>query len=191
MADDKTKHLFVLGFPDAAGADAAVNELTELKRDQFLDGVKDYAIVTKDADGKLTVNENKEADPGGRRGAVTGGLAGAFIALAAGPIGLGAVAVGAGVGAVTAALRDSGFKNKDLDDVGSLMQAGRTLLLMAVDPHDADRLRSVLDEEPEFKAADRRWEATLGSDTKNVLHEAIAQYRSEQAASPESTETTT
>ena len=189
MADDATKHLFVLGFPDAAAADAAVNELTELKRDQFLDGVKDYAVVTKAQDGTLTVNENKEADPGGRRGAVTGGIAGAFIALA-GPIGLGAVAVGAGVGAVAAVMRDSGFKNKDLDDVGSLMQAGRTLLLMAVSPHDADRLRSVLDEEPEFKAADRRWEATLGPDTKNVLHEAIAQYRAEQAAAPGEAETT-
>ena len=73
---------------------------------------------------------------------------------------------------------------------GSLMQDGRTLLLMAVSPHDADRLRSVLDEEPEFKAADRRWEATLGGDTKNVLHEAIAQYRAEQAAAPGEAETT-
>ena len=190
MADDATKHLFVLGFPDSAAADAAINELTELKRDQFLDGVKDYAVVSKAADGTLTVNENKEADPGGRRGAVTGDLAGAFVALA-GPIGLGAVAVGAGVGAVAAVLRDSGFKNKDLDDVGSMMEAGRTLLLMAVSPHDADRLRSVLDEEPEFKAADRRWEATLGPDTKNVLHEAIAQFRAEQSSAPAEAETET
>ena len=110
------------------------------------------------------MNENKEADPGGRRGAVTGGLGGAFIALA-GPIGLGAVAVGAGVGAVAAVMRDSGFKNKDLEEVGSLMQDGRTLLLMAVSTRTTrDRLRSVLDDEPEFKAADRRWEATLGPD---------------------------
>jgi uncharacterized membrane protein len=184
---DETKHLFVLSFPDRAGADAAVNELTELSRDMFLDGVKDYAIVSKDADGKLELTESKDADPGGRRGAVAGGLGGAFLALAATPIGLGAIVVGAGVGAVASALRDSGFKDSDLKEVGALMEGGRTVLLLAADTHDADRLRGVLDDIPEFKAADRRFEADVVPGSKNILRDAIAQYRAEHPATIEPT----
>lgn len=181
MTTEDTKHLFVLSFPERGMADAAVKELTELQRDQFLE-VKDYAIIVKDADGKLAVSESKEADPGARRGLVAGGLAGAFIALAATPIGLGAIAVGAGVGAVASALHDTGFKNKDLDEVGQLMEGGRTVLLLAVRPQDTDRLREVIGDIPELKAADRRWEAEVSGDSKNILRDAIAQYKAEQAA---------
>lgn len=184
MTTEDTKHLFVLSFPERGMADAAVNELTELQRDQFLE-VKDHAIIVKDADGKLAVSESKEADPGARRGLVAGGLAGAFIALAATPIGAGAIVVGAGVGAVASALRDTGFKNKDLDEVGALMEGGRTVLLIAVRPEDTERLRGVLDDIPELKAADRRWEAEVSGDSKNVLRDAIAQFKAERAATAE------
>jgi uncharacterized membrane protein len=179
MTSDDKKHLFVLGFPDRAGAEAAVAELKELQRDMFLE-VKDYAIVTKDPGGALTVAENKDADPGAQRGAVTGGLGGAFIALAATPIGAGAIVVGAGVGAVAAALRDSGFKSNDLQEVGRLMQDGRTLLLLAVRPEDTERLRGALDDIPELRASDRRWEAEIDPKSKNVLRDAITLWRQEE-----------
>ena len=67
MSDVEKKHLFVLGYPDRAAADAAVAELHELQRDQFLE-VKDWAIVSKAEGGELTVSESKDADPGARRG---------------------------------------------------------------------------------------------------------------------------
>ena len=66
------------------------------------------------------------------------------------------------------------------------MEGGRTLLLLAVGPAGrASGCASVLDDVPEFKAADRRWEAEVDADSKNVLHDAIAQYRAEQAATSE------
>lgn len=181
MASEDTKHLFVLSFPDRAAAEAAVNELTELQRDQFIE-VKDYALVTKAADGKLQIHEDKDADPGARRGLVAGGLAGALIALAATPIGAGAIVVGAGIGAVASALRDTGFKNDDLDEVGRLMEAGRTVLLLAVRPEDTGRVREIMADLPELKAADRRWEAEVSGDSKNVLHDALEQFKAQQAA---------
>ena len=95
MADPATKHLFVLGYPDRDAAQAAVDELAELQRDQFLE-VKDYAIVSKAHGGALTVTESKDADPGAQRGAVTGGLAAAFVALAATPETLEGVGGGGG-----------------------------------------------------------------------------------------------
>jgi uncharacterized membrane protein len=178
MGNDERKHLFVLGYPDHAAAESAVNELHELQRDQFLE-VKDWAIVAKAPGGGLSVTESKDADPGARRGAVTGGLGAAFIALAATPIGAGAIVAGAGIGAIAGKLRDSGFKGNDLEEVGRLMQDGRAVLLLAVRPEDTDRLRGALDDIPELKAADRRWEADVDADSKNVLRDAIAQYKSE------------
>jgi uncharacterized membrane protein len=130
MADEAKKHLFVLGYPDRAAAEAAIAELRELERDQYIE-VGDYAIISKGEGGKLTIAENRDADPGAERGAVTGALAGAFVAMASTPIGLAAIAVGAGVGAIAAAVRDSGFKGHDLDEVGAMMRDGRTILLLA------------------------------------------------------------
>ncbi len=179
MADDATKHLFVLGYPDRAAAEAAVAELKELQNDRFID-VGDYAIISKAVGGELAIAESSDADPGAQRGAVTGGVAAAFLALA-GPVGLGAIAVGAGVGAVTAAIRDSGFKGDDLEEVGRLMRDGRTLLLVAAKPQDAGRLRGVLDDVPELKAADVRWEAEISAKSKNLLRDAISQYREQEA----------
>lgn len=179
MGTDDKKHLFLLGYPDEAGAEAGIAELKELQRDMFLE-VKDYAIVTKDPGGELTVRESKDADAGAQRGAVAGGIGGAFLALAATPIGAGAIVVGAGIGAVASALRDTGFKSNDLQEVGRLMQDGRTLLIVAVRPEDTERLRGVLDDLPELRAADRRWEAEVSGDSKNMLRDAITLWRQEE-----------
>lgn len=179
MSDEGKKHLFVLGYPHRAAAEAAVAELTEVGHDQFVE-MKDYAIISKGETGKLEITESKSADPGAERGAVVGGLGAAFIALAATPIGAGAILVGAGVGAVAAALRDSGFKTKDMEEVGRLMQDGRTILLVTVRPEDTDKMRQGMDDIPELKAADRRWEADVDPKSKNVLHDAIAQYKSQR-----------
>jgi uncharacterized membrane protein len=178
MSTENQKHLFVLGYPDRTAAEAAVTELAELQRDQFVE-VKDWAIVSKSEGGQLTVNESRDADPGAQRGAVAGGLGAAFIALAATPIGAGAILAGAGIGAVAGKLRDTGFKGKDLDEVGRLMQDGRAILLLAVRPQDTDRLRGAIDDIPELAAADRRWEAVVDGNSKNVLHDAIAAYKAE------------
>ena len=43
------------------------------------------------------------------------------IAVISGPIGVGAVAAGAAIGAVSAALKDSGLKDKDLESMSHLM----------------------------------------------------------------------
>jgi uncharacterized membrane protein len=177
------KHLFVLGFPDAHGADRAVAGLAMLEQSKFLE-VRDHAIISKDVDGKLHVAENKDADHKTGRGLVTGGLAGAFVAVLAGPIGIGAVAVGAGIGAVANALNASGFKGGDLKEVGALMEAGRTLLLVAVRPEDAGRMRDAMGDLPELVAADRRWEAEVSGDSTDVLRDAIAQWRAQQGETP-------
>ena len=64
MADDATKHLFVLGFPDAAAADARRHRADRAQRDQFLDGSRTTPSSTKAADGKL----DRQREQGRRSG---------------------------------------------------------------------------------------------------------------------------
>jgi len=168
--------LFVLGYPDATLADAAVAELEQLSHDEFLRDV-DWAIVTKDADGKVTTRETTDSDAGAAKGAVAGGVAGALIAVMAGPIGIAGVAVAAGAGAVVAALHDAGFKNKDLTSVSDLMQPGRTILLLDIKPEYVDKMRSALTDVPEFKAADRTLESPVDGASGNLLRAAVADYK--------------
>jgi hypothetical protein len=64
------------------------------------------------------------------------------------------------------------------------MEPGRSLLLVAVRPDDSDRLRQAIGDLPELKAADRHWEAEVSGDSTNVLRDAIAQWKEQQAAAP-------
>ena len=176
MGSTEDRYLFVLGFPEAALAEAAIREIGNLGWNNNLK-VIDWAIVTKSPDGKVTTRENTSKDPGAARGAVAGGIAGALIALT-GPVGLAAVAASAGIGAVTAALHDSGFKNEDLRSVASLMKDGRTVLILTVDSVYRDRLRMALTDVPELVAADQAIESPVDGSTGNQLREAVEQYRS-------------
>jgi uncharacterized membrane protein len=179
MGNDVAKHLFVLGFPERSDADAAVAELKGLQESKFLE-LTDYAIVSKEVGGKLTVSESTAADPGAKQGAIAGATGAAFIALVSTPLGAGAVLAGAGIGAVTGALRDSGFKSKDLEEAGRLMQDGRTILILAVKPEHTDRVRGAIDDIPKLAAADRRWEVDAPVGSKNALRDAIERYRAEE-----------
>ena len=60
------------------------------------------------------------------------------------------------------------------------------MLLLAVRPEDTERLRGALADIPELAAADRRWEAAVDGNSKNVLRDAIAAYKAEhdEAADP-------
>jgi uncharacterized membrane protein len=167
--------LFVLGFTDEAQADAALAELHALGVDQFVRDV-DWAIVTKDADGKVTTRESTSSDPGPARGAVVGGVVGALVAIT-GPIGLAGVAAAAGVGAVVAALHDSGFKNDDLTATADLMKPGRTVLILDVAPDYVERMHTAVTDIPEFRAADRTLESPVEAESGNLLRTALDDYR--------------
>jgi uncharacterized membrane protein len=181
MGDQQERYLFALGYPDEALADAALAELHELDTDNYLK-VADWAIVTKSADGKVTTRESTHSDAGAARGAVAGGVVGALIVMT-GPIGWAGAAVGAGVGAVAAALHDGGMKNDDLKSMASLMADGRTVLVLTVTPEYRDRMRDALTEVPELAAADRKLESPVDGSTGNLVREAVEQYRSSHADS--------
>jgi len=151
MAELKTAHLILMGFSEemiARNVLFLVEEAADAKAFKLLD----WALATKDREGKVKLEGDKGTDPGAKRGGLFGGALGALL-VAAGPVGLGAVAVGAGVGAVAAALRDSGMQNKDLKSVGNLMREGRSGLIVAIEPADVDAWAEFVTKTVEFHAA--------------------------------------
>jgi hypothetical protein len=91
-----------------------------------------------------------------------------------GPIGVGAVVGGAAIGAVTAALKDSGLKDKDLESMSHLMAEGREGLVIAVPLDRADEFQEYMDSTDDFAAADRR--LTVDIVPGRTLQDAIEDY---------------
>jgi Protein of unknown function (DUF1269) len=79
----------------------------------FPDKVGNTAVLVVKADGKVKFVESK--DWGAGRGALLGGA----IGIIGGPLG---VIAGGGIGALASKLRDSGFKNDQLEQLGKSLQ---------------------------------------------------------------------
>ena len=169
---DEQIHLVVLGYASPEQAQAGVTELDELKNSKYMKAT-DWAIISKDATGKVKLNETKSADAGATRGGLVGAFALGMVALAAAPVTLGAVA---------AALHDGGFKNDDMKTIAGMMREGRAILLFSVAPEQAERATEALREIPAFTAADwgRGFTVSAG---KDGLKEAIAQFNAERGDS--------
>jgi uncharacterized membrane protein len=173
MAEKRTR-LFILGFGRPGVARYVLEQVKEAKEKKWIE-LADWALIQKPEDGgKATITSSTRADPGAARGAGFGGVAGGVLAVISGPIGVGAVAAGAAIGAVTAALKDSGLKEKDLESMSHLMAAGREGLVIAVPLERADEFQEYLDSSEEFQAADRR--LTVDIVPGRSLEEAIEEY---------------
>ena len=174
MAEPKRTRLVVLGFADEGVARGVLSVIEDGIRDKAIT-VDDWALVHKAPGGEVTITKDTKVDPGGARGALFGGGAGAVLAALSGPIGAGAVAVGAAVGAVTAAVRDSGFKNDDVTEISTLMADGRTGILVGIPLEATDRWDAFVASHPEFAASDRQHTVDIvpGRD----LERALQQYR--------------
>src|SRR4029453_6104646 len=155
MAEPKPSRLFLRGFRDA-GTPPYVPELIKegVKDNQIT--VSDWAMIRRSAAGEPEITTDQSVDPGATPRAASGGGAGLVLAPISGPIGVGAVVAGAAIGAVTAALRDSGIKDDDLNAISSLMKEGRSGLVVAAPLDAADRFQEFMDAHVEFESVIRR-----------------------------------
>jgi uncharacterized membrane protein len=138
MGEPKRTRLVFLGFGEEREAEYVLEFMQDAIAGKEI-VVEDWALVRKEPGGQVTVRSNKKADPGAARGGAFGGAAGAVLAILSGPIGVGAVVAGTAVGAVTAAARDSGLKDDEINEVSKLMADGRTGLMIAVPLSEAER----------------------------------------------------
>ena len=120
--------VILAAFKDENGADAALEQLKAAKKEHLI-AVPNVAVLRKDQEGKLHVKE--PTDWGAGRGAALGGVLGGLTGLLFGPIGLAAVG-GAAIGGVIARLRDSGFKDDRLRQLGEKLQPGSSAILAVI-----------------------------------------------------------
>ena len=178
MSEPKRTRLYFFGFAEEMVARTVLETIKDGISKKVIT-VEDWALVHKAPGGKLTITNDKSKDPGGARGALFGGGVGVILATLSGPIGLGAVAGGAAVGAVTAAIKDSGFKNDDITEVSKLMADGRTGIMLATPLDQADKFDEFVAGDPVFDASDRKHHVDIvpGRD----FEQALAEYRRKES----------
>src|SRR5439155_19396254 len=122
------------------GASNALRELKGVGKDVL--AVREAAVLVRNQDGKLEIKESHHVT----KGAVVGGVVGAVVGLIAGPVGW-VTAGGAAVGVLANRLRDTGFPDRRLKQIGEALTPG-TSALVAIVEH-----RWVVDVERRLRAA--------------------------------------
>jgi uncharacterized membrane protein len=126
MAEQAPLQAIVAAFPNEQDASDVLKELKGIDRDTMK--VKEAAVLVRTADDKLEIKESHHVG----RGAVVGGVAGAVVGLITGPIGWVTVG-GVAVGALAARLRDSGFPDERLRQIGEGLKPGTSALIAIVE----------------------------------------------------------
>jgi uncharacterized membrane protein len=119
----------VAAFPTEQGAKDTLHDLDQAKKDGLIN-IKDAAVLRKDQQSKLHISET--ADKGFGRGAMIGGVAGAAVGLLAGPIGWGLLG-GAAVGGLAAKLRDGGFPDQRLRQIGEGLRPDSSAIVAVIE----------------------------------------------------------
>jgi uncharacterized membrane protein len=143
--------VIVAAFPTESGAKGALHDLDQAKKEGLI-SVKDAAVISRDENQKLHISET--ADKGFGRGAMIGGVAGAAVGLLAGPIGWAALG-GAAVGGLAARLRDGGFPDQRLRQIGEGVRPGSSALVAVIEHVWLEDVERMLEE----KGADIATEA--------------------------------
>ncbi|HEY7270139.1 MAG TPA: DUF1269 domain-containing protein [Dehalococcoidia bacterium] len=165
MANDVPVDVLVAAYTTEQGAKDALHELDDARKANLI-RIRDAAVLMRDADNKLHITET--TDKGFGRGAVIGGIGGAVVGLIAGPIGWATVG-GAAIGGLAAKLRDGGFRDDRLRQVGEGLKPGSSALIAVIEHEWVKQVEDMLREEAE----------TLVTET---LEAAIARQLEEQAA---------
>jgi uncharacterized membrane protein len=129
MAAKIPAHVLIASFRFETAAGDALTRLENAAKTQGL-GIHNAAVLKVNDEGKLSIKET--ADMTGRKGAVVGGVVGGVIGILGSTVLL-PLGIGVAVGGLAAKLRDSGFPNQKLEDIGSRVQPGDSLLIVAVD----------------------------------------------------------
>ncbi|MDL1895621.1 DUF1269 domain-containing protein [Anaerolineae bacterium CFX7] len=122
--------LIVAAFQTEDGADNALKQLQAAKKEHLI-AIQNAAVIRRDKNDKLHISET--ADWGGGKGAAVGAIVGGVIGIIFPPSLLAAGAVGAGIGALAAKLRDSGFKDDHLKEIGAALKPGTSAIVAVVE----------------------------------------------------------
>jgi uncharacterized membrane protein len=119
----------IAAFNEEGAADETLHGLKQAKWAGVI-GIQNAAVLRRDKRNKLHIKET--GDWGGGKGAAAGAVLGGFVGLLAGPVGwLGLT--GAVIGGLAAKLRDSGFSDARLKQLGEALQPGTSAIVAVIE----------------------------------------------------------
>jgi uncharacterized membrane protein len=130
QTSDVPVEVLIAAFQEENGAEDALRKLKDAKKEGLI-GIKNAAVLWKDDKGQLHFKET--ADMRGGKGMAVGGVIGGVVGLIFPPSILASAAVGAAVGGLSAKLRDSGFSDKRLREVGDGLRPGTSALIAVIE----------------------------------------------------------
>jgi uncharacterized membrane protein len=134
--------VFIAIYDSEFQAKQALKDFQSMDREGSIDLV-DAAVIVHTAEGKVTFEET--ADPSGKRWAKRGAIAGGLVGLIFPPSIIASAVVGGGAGGIWGRLRDKGFKDEDLKEVGESMEPGTSAIIAIAEDHVIERLERGLE----------------------------------------------
>ena len=99
-------------------------------------------MIVHTADGKVKFEET--ADPSGKKWAKRGAIAGGVVGLIFPPSIIVSAAVGGGAGGVWGKIRDKGFKDDDLKEIGNSLPPGSSAIIAVAEDRMVEQLERSL-----------------------------------------------
>jgi uncharacterized membrane protein len=140
MATKVPGHAVIASFRFEEGASRALAKLKDRCAADDL-AFQNAAVLKVSTDGKLHIKET--ADMSGSKGMAVGGVVGAVIGLFGSAV-IWPIGVGAAIGGLASKLRDSGFPNHRLTEVGNRLKPGDSLLIVAVEDTQVNSVSALL-----------------------------------------------
>jgi uncharacterized membrane protein len=126
MSSD-TVEIFVASYGSEPAAGAALKAFQSAQRDGAIDLI-DAAVIVHTAEGKVKFEET--ADPSGKTWAKRGAIAGGIVGLIFPPSIIVSAAVAGGAGGIWGKVRDKGFKDADLKEIGESLPPGSSAIIV-------------------------------------------------------------
>ena len=129
------------------------------------------AVVIRTDDGKVRFIETHDstAAQGAVKGFGFGAIAG-FVGILFGPVGLLGAPIGAGVGALLGKLRDTGFEDDALKELGADLASGTSALIATIDAGAIEKAKRLLGE----VGVKRVVVSEIGTDLASILDDTAA-----------------
>jgi uncharacterized membrane protein len=132
-----TMELFVAAYATEDGAGEALKAFQSAQRDGAI-ALIDAAVIVHGADDKVKFVET--ADPSGKKWAKRGAIAGGIVGLIFPPSIIATAAVGGGAGAIWGKVRDKGFSDDDLKEIGKSLPPGSSAIIAIAEDRVMEQL---------------------------------------------------
>lgn len=132
-----TVEIFIASYNGENGAAAALKDFESAERAGAIDLI-DAAVIVHTADDKVKYDET--ADPSGKKWAKRGAIAGGLVGLIFPPSIIAGAVVGGGAGGIWGKIRDKGFKDEDLKEIGESLPPGTSAIIAIAEDRVVEQL---------------------------------------------------